>query len=468
VLKNAKHDTTRCQILIEMVNASNDDVWPAYNTQRKTLAGKNITANTFPKESFQKFLSTALNNLGVYYDNQNNYEKAKESYSESLKIKHTLGDLKGTAIILGNLGFIYKNIGNIPKALDHFSQSLKIQEKIGDKPGLAINLINTGAIYQTLGDNTKALEYYEKSLIIEEAMGNKEGIINALVNIGSLMSEQRNFSKAKEFLERSLKLSLELDHKNGITSSLNNLGNLAYYKGNLSEALEYFFKSLKIKEEVGDQLGTINVLHNIGRIYYTKGELIKAQQNASKAFEIARDLGYPKKIESSAKLLKDIYKKTGKYKEALEMFELQIKMKDSINNEYSRKAVIKTQLKYEYEKQAAADSVEHAKESEIKNVLLQKQTAEIKAKRNQQYALFGGLGLVIIFAGFMYNRFKITQKQKVIIESQKEIVEEQKKLVEEKQKEILDSIHYAKRIQTALTPSDLYIDKSLKRLQDKA
>jgi hypothetical protein len=43
---------------------------------------------------------------------------------------------------------------------------------------------------------------------------------------------------------------------------------------------------------------------------------------------------------------------------------------------------------------------------------LAKQKAEISAKKNQQYALFGGLGLVLVFAGFMYNRFKITQKQK--------------------------------------------------------
>ena len=68
----------------------------------------------------------------------------------------------------------------------------------------------------------------------------------------------------------------------------------------------------------------------------------------------------------------------------------------------------------------------HEKDTEIKNGELQKQKAEIKAKKNQQYALFGGLGLVMIFAGFLYNRFKVTQKQKGIIEEQKTVVEQQK------------------------------------------
>jgi hypothetical protein len=73
--------------------------------------------------------------------------------------------------------------------------------------------------------------------------------------------------------------------------------------------------------------------------------------------------------------------------------------------------------------------------------------------------------LVIIFAGFMFNRFKVTQKQKLIIEAQKEIVEEQKSLVEEKQLEILDSIRYAKRIQSAHLPNEKYLEKSLNRLK---
>ena len=37
-------------------------------------------------------------------------------------------------------------------------------------------------------------------------------------------------------------------------------------------------------------------------------------------------------------------------------------------------------------------------------------------------------------------------------------------LVEEKQREILDSIHYAKRIQMALMPNENYISKKMKKL----
>jgi hypothetical protein len=181
--------------------------------------------------------------------------------------------------------------------------------------------------------------------------------------------------------------------------------------------------------------------------------------------QLSLKLGFPELIRNVANQLYESYKSIGNHRRSLENYELYIRMRDSINNETNRKASIKSQLKYEYEKQAAADSVEHAKASEIKNVELEKQRVEIKAKQNQQYALFGGLGLVIVFAGFMFNRFKVTQKQKKIIEHQKEIVEEQKKLVEEKQKEVLDSITYARKIQMAQIPSDKRIWNSLSKLR---
>lgn len=44
-------------------------------------------------------------------------------------------------------------------------------------------------------------------------------------------------------------------------------------------------------------------------------------------------------------------------------------------------------------------------------------------------------------------------------------INEQKLLVETKNKEITDSIHYAKRIQDALMPNDIYIERAMKDLK---
>ena len=60
------------------------------------------------------------------------------------------------------------------------------------------------------------------------------------------------------------------------------------------------------------------------------------------------------------------------------------------------------------------------------------------------------------------SRRIIAEEQREVIEIQKTEVEKQKDLVEVKQKEILDSIHYARRIQHALLTSAGYFQKYLK------
>jgi serine phosphatase RsbU (regulator of sigma subunit) len=63
-----------------------------------------------------------------------------------------------------------------------------------------------------------------------------------------------------------------------------------------------------------------------------------------------------------------------------------------------------------------------------------------------------GLLLVLAFSGLLFSRFRVTQRQK-------KIIEEQKAVVEEKNKEVLDSITYAKRLQDAILPPMSVIQK---------
>ena len=102
----------------------------------------------------------------------------------------------------------------------------------------------------------------------------------------------------------------------------------------------------------------------------------------------------------------------------------------------------------------------------MKNAQLQAQAASLKQEKTQRYALYGGLLLVIGFSVFVFNRFKVTQKQKKVIEDQKVLVDKAYESLHEKNKEVMDSIHYAKRIQRALITSESYIEKQLKKLSN--
>ncbi len=426
-LKNAKHDTTRCNILHELVDVVNQDEWIVY---------------------YNKLLQITEQNL------------KQTNQLPSLKKKY----LKHYAYALEGIGYIYDTEGNISKALDYYHKSLKICQELEDKEGVALSLNNIGYIYDNQKDYPKSLDYYYKSLKIYSELNDKVGIALAFNNIGVVCQKQGNILKAKDCFQKSLRIHEELNHEKGISRSSMNLGFIYFKQSSYQKAIEYYKRSLKLQEKNDDQEGLAYSTSYMAKALLLDGKLKLAFEYSIRSLNISKKLGFPENIMRASITLKTIYEKQNKYKEALETYELEIKMRDSINNEQTKKVSIKKHFEYEYEKKAAADSVKHTEEQKVKNALLKAQQAQLKQEKTQRLALYGGLVLVIIFLGFVFNRFRVTQKQKVIIEQQKVLVDEAFSHLEEKNKEVLDSIHYAKRIQTALLTSEKYIDRKLNQL----
>jgi hypothetical protein len=119
------------------------------------------------------------------------------------------------------------------------------------------------------------------------------------------------------------------------------------------------------------------------------------------------------------------------------MHELFILLRDSIDSEKNRKAVIRQEYKYEYEKQALADSLNHSRIQQVKDIKIEKQSAELKTRNIEKIALVFGLALVILFALFIISRYRSKQyvlKQQIEIEVHKS--REIKKDLEQNEREL--------------------------------
>jgi len=219
-------------------------------------------------------------------------------------------------------------------------------------------------------------------------------------------------------------------------------------------ALEYFQKSLVVRKEAGDKRGMAISLDNIATQLLKTGNTQKAFEFANQGMEIAKETGFPQLIKYSAATLKTVFQKQNKHKDAFEMYELEIKMRDSINNEETQKAALKKQLQYQYETQAR----ELKNEQEKKDI---SSKAELKQREKERNYFVIGFALVIVLALFIFRSYR--QKQKVNV-----IISKQKQEVETSRKEILDSIHYAKRIQKAHMPTEKYVQNTIDRLKKKA
>lgn len=453
----------------------------------------NKSLSNFNNLDYKPGKAISLDNIGVAYSYLGQNDTALFYHRSGLKLFSELGDKKGISECLLNIAYICEMKGDIKQALDLNHQCLKLREELNDKEGLANVINNLGMIYYKMGDVRASIDHNKRALQLLIETGNMTNLGSSYNNVGYLYflhgdpdapggqeeKVRQGLLKALEHYRKSEDIQMSIGNQVALANVWNNFGYLYRTKGDpecllgeqecrkstLKKALHYFQKSLEIQRITGDKAGICSSLLNLSNIYCAQKDMTRSLKYARESMQLCREIGYVEKISHAAEQLYFVYKAINNYELAMENFEVFIQMRDSLSNDMNKKASIKQQLKHEYETKAAADSVAHAKESEVKNAELKKQEAEIKAKKNQQYALFGGLALVMIFAGFMFNRFKVTQKQKGIIELQKTEVEKQKLLVEHKQKEILDSIHYSRRIQLAQIPSEKRVEMTLERLR---
>jgi tetratricopeptide (TPR) repeat protein len=221
---------------------------------------------------------------------------------------------------------------------------------------------------------------------------------------------------------------------------------------------------LQLKSINRDKQGIAIAYSNIGQSYNELLEYKMAIKYADSSLQVSKEIGDINTQRIAYENIAKAYNKLGNYKEA---YEYHVKFKaltDSIFNADNSKQLGDMKTKFEVEKKEADLKIKSdAEQEKLKAV------ANEEKKRQQVIigAVIGVLILVIIFSLFLYKRFKITQKQKEVIEEQKLLVDKAFEELHKKNKELMDSIHYAKRIQTALIPSEKYIDNALNNLMSK-
>lgn len=477
-LAQAKDDITRCGILYTLIESEADDkVWVKDNDRLFQIAESRVKAASHDT-IFPIYLAFALNNYGYYYMEQSQPDKALYYYKQALAQEERNRNKPGMAAVYNNMGYLLRNQGNITEALDYYHKGMKMQIESNDQVGLASSYNNIAYVFEVQKETKQALEYYQKALSIYEKIGNKDGIANSYSNIAYIyknfgdleakgpadQSLKKSREKALAFLQKALQMRRETNDQKGIADNLNLIGQVMLTNSKSCsdsvalKAQAFLNEALMIREKNGLKPGMADSYNTLGGMFYECGNLKEAEAYARKDLKVSMDTHSPDKVMDAAYLLFKVSQKNGNYREALDMHVLYLQMRDSILNESTRQEAVKKTYQLEYEKKAVADSVRTEEERKVLN-------AQIRQQRTEKIALFAGIALVGLFSIFMYNRFRVTRKQKQLIELKEKETYEQKMIIEKKHQEITDSINYAHRIQRALITSERYIDKQLKRMK---
>ena len=392
------------------------------------------------------------------------YAQGVQHSANALLLAQKINDTIRQASAYNYLGLFNWGKGNYPLALKNYLSALKIYEAIGDIGGCGYSHQGIGNIYIKQSNYSEALKNYIIALGMFQNIGHKQGIALCYNNIGEVNQSRKNYSAALKNYFTSLELNMEIGDKNSIGTVHINIGEVDKLLGDslngnednraaadkYADALMNYFTALTNYEEIGGQKGIgVSYLH-IAEIYTLLRKLSEAEEYFNRSLWLLMQVGQKGWIKQNYLGLMQLDSVQGNYNRALQHYKMYIIYRDSLFNEENTKKTVQQQMQFEFDKKETQAKTEQEKKDAVT-------ASESRKHKIVLISVICGLVLVLVFAVFVFRSLQITNRQKLVIEKQKH-------LVEEKQKEILDSIHYARRIQTALLPTEKFIDKTLKRL----
>ena len=467
VFRSAKNDTDKLNTLnrIAKIYGRMDQTDSAIFYSDLVIKRSDEILKTLPatatatKKNLLLNRARAAQGKGYVYANQGNYPEALKNFQLSANINKELGDMKMVSYMYNNIALVYQQQGNYPEALNTHLSSLKIKEQLNDKLGIAGSYSNIGIIYGLMLKYPEALKNFTEANKIFTEANDKSGIAETIEDIGNIKVYTGDTVGGMQDFQKALILFKEIDNPQNIGRTLVLIADIDLARKRFDEGLKNVYEALKLFEMIGDQQNIALAHNDLGTALGQLKRSDEAIGHFQTALKIANEIGSKEDLKAAYEGLSNVYNSTKDYKRSLEFYKLFTNLKDTLLNEDKNREIGKLEAKGEFDKQQAIGDAIHKNEIEKRDAIA---AADNKRKNTIIFSVAAGLALVAVFAFFIFNRFRVTQRQKQIIEVKNKETEEQKSIIEEKQKEIIDSINYAKRIQFTLLAHQELLKENLK------
>lgn len=311
------------------------------------------------------------------------------------------------------LGSLYQSKGNTKAARTEYDLVLQLAIKSKDSLNIASAYNQIGIVHMIEGDYDVGLEYWKKSLDIKLAM--KEMVLAAttMSNIGLYYKDINRFSDAKIYITQALNIQMEARNFESVSFNYTILAELYEKQKAFEEAVKYYKLSLDYSDSTGS--------------YFDKNDAL---------IGLSRTLEELDRFEEALNVQKEYLELIAKY-----------------NDETNKRITEELTTKFDSEKKQKDNELLQAENIKKDQEIKLEQEKSAHEATNNRYLMYGliiiSLGLIAII--YFLNKVR---KAKKLVEAQNKIIEHQRAEAKQKNDEILDSIKYAQRIQSAILPTD--------------
>lgn len=333
----------------------------------------------------------------------NGTEEFRSKMDEAEKIAKASPPSMFTAMVLQMRAFGYWAEGQRDRALAlSYEAKAQMIEEAG--VGLGWTDYQLAVFHSDLKEYDKAMEYFNHSENVAIA---KEAVYQlARIRSGkaAVAIAQNNIEEAMRLNELALEGYRSCGHHTAMSRALNDLGVICFKQGDLGQAKKYLSEAMEIRSKSNYWPGLTTTQIELARVYISEQDYVRAQELLEESLEMSVKIGAQQKTIICHGLLSEIHKHKCDYQKAFEHLEKRHEVQSKLSGEEASNRIKSLQQKHATEQADKLAKLEQQKNIELK---------------------------------LAYDA------------------------IEDQNKSILDSINYARRIQTALLGSRTMLSKHL-------
>lgn len=352
----------------------------------------------------------ALDNLGDYYSDKGDSDKAIEYYSLALPVANDIGNKELQLSILNNLAGEYGYMGNYAKSLNGYLKGIDLATEVDDKKMLSILNENIANLYASQKDYSQALEFYEKVKKINKEIGNEVISAETMSNVASVYVDIKKFDYAMFNVNKSIEIFEKHQILDWLAFAYEVKGRIYLRQKKYHWALYWYRESAQLHEQLDDDRGKIDLLNGIAETYLSLEKDSLSLAYAKKGYAISKKLNSLQGQISCTETLYKIHKDHHNFDKALEFHEVFQKLSDSLSKDENRRSLSLLETKIEYDKQ--------------RQELIEENEKALAKQRNYIYLAVSILLILAVITILVYRSEKIQKKL------YKELQEKSNKLIE--------------------------------------
>jgi tetratricopeptide (TPR) repeat protein len=403
------------------------------------------------------FVQGALFSQQLQYDEIKKLISATPDNADSLFFLHKqlLGEIK--RLNKGDLELVNCNLnlaeycfrlGNMPEAANYATEATLIAETKNVKEKLARCYYYKARVFNAEGKHKEALAYFKKGLSFAEKK-KEQAILYG--QIGFVFTKLKQFDSSLYYQNKALQINMDSKDTLGIASCYSNIGYVYGLNGKPNLTRDYYYRAAELRKNSKDIFLRAASLIDCASMEQEAGNSTRCIGVVRQALAVIRNAKYFSLEANCYQSMAYSFEELKKWDSAYYYHKLFKAVSDSVYNQENMRASLKVETKYQLS----------SKENEISLLTEKNKNGELVMMRERmiRWVFVGGIILLIVILFMVFRQLKIRKEAYAKINEQKEIIEE-------KNKEIIDSIHYAKRIQTALMSSEKNIEVTINRMKN--